>query len=366
MRVHSTHCLLPSPHPASRSPAPLVDRSQGSSPRTSTRLLAHPSRVRPTSSISSARPAVSRGRQAVSRGHLAVSRGPHACHAEAVATVSPTYSFGLGGREAPSPADVAREEDLTTVMRDFRRASVVRDGVLLVCPITDEWIQPTVELLADTMAEKWGDPQRIDYLRNQMTAYVNTRAADVPQAVLLVALLVTPSGSPEGRDASLSLSLSALAERLGRQGSELDPSCMRAGLVATTELSFSEGTRGTFRSMGFECGATPPEDAPYLVNTAVPMALRGRGYGAAVLRAAEALVLERAKVVDAHTQAQGGENQGGGNPVELFLHLCEQDDAVAGELYRKNGFTTTASERMIVQLIGAATVYLMAKELRAD
>ncbi|PSC76924.1 acyl-N-acyltransferase [Micractinium conductrix] len=110
-----------------------------------------------------------------------------------------------------------------------------------------------------------------------------------------------------------------------------------AQMVGVVELSFSASTRSKYITLN------PPADRPYLCNMATHPAHRGRGYGFALLKAAEALVV------------QLGER-------EVYLHLRVQDEPAA-QLYNKAGYEKQDEDSFLVRFMRLDQRRLMRKRL---
>ncbi|KAI3438720.1 hypothetical protein D9Q98_001140 [Chlorella vulgaris] len=265
---------------------------------------------------------------------------------------------------------------------------------LLVTPLTNEHIKGTADLLTDSFAEAMSATVYKNYLRRQVKQYLDAHVLLPPKAVVLIALLLPPpnasytdqqqqqqdgsqdsaasgigigssssssSSSGEAADVQPSIAsppagdqqpavgcgtqpaLDSMASSSGSSSSSTEDEALGAlsvsgsQLVGVVELSFSASTRSKYLTL------TPPEDRPYLCNMAIDPQQRNRGYGTALLQAAETLV------------SQLGES-------EIYLHLRVQD-LPAAQLYKKAGYEEVAADSFLIRLLAIDQRRLMRKRL---
>jgi ribosomal protein S18 acetylase RimI-like enzyme len=246
-------------------------------------------------------------------------------------------------------------------MVQFRRSfSFGEAGTLRVEPVAEEWVPAAADLLTDTFAESMGYVAvYTNFLRRQIRKYLMAHMNLPPKTVVLIAILVPPADAeaapdvaghaeraePSGaapEDAAPSGWLPEGMAAAGRAGGEAPaspapPRGAAAVVVGAVEVSFTAATRARFLTLN------SPPDRPYLCNMAIADRHRGRGYGAALLAAAEELVVE------------AGESA-------VFLHVRLQDPP-ARALYTKAGYVPQAEDWPLVRLVGQDPRFLLKKEL---
>ncbi|KAL4859982.1 hypothetical protein ACK3TF_000213 [Chlorella vulgaris] len=259
---------------------------------------------------------------------------------------------------------------------------------LLVTPLTNEHIKGTADLLTDSFAEAMSATVYKNYLRRQVKQYLDAHVLLPPKAVVLIALLLPPpndsytdqqqqqqqqqqdgsqdsaasyigsgsssSSSSSGEAADVQPSsasppageqqpavgrgtqpaLDSMASSSGSSSSSEDEALgalfvSGSQLVGVVELSFSASTRSKYLTL------TPPEDRPYLCNMAIDPQQRNRGYGTALLQAAETLVSQ----------------------------LGEVQDLPAAQLYKKAGYEEVAADSFLIRLLAIDQRRLMRKRL---
>ena len=286
--------------------------------------------------------------------------------------------------------------ELRRRMLTFRRALSTADGrqVLIVQPVSQEFIEPAAVLLTDAFGKSMGYISTYrNFLQRQIRNYLRTHMDLPPKTVILLAFLVdkeveeedgaqmtTPcsnntsssrssssGGLPEEESTpsrastrdddddddgvpidnpSPSSSSSSSSNEIERKNDKSDvlerqqhyPCPSAASLVGTLEISFTESTRGKDWT-----GLTPPPERPYLCNMAISPEVRRQGIGSLLLEAGEDLVQEV------------GDNC-------VYLHLRFKD-APAAALYRKSGYTPVAQDSFLWALVGQDRRWLMRKQL---
>ena len=165
------------------------------------------------------------------------------------------------------------------------------------------------ELLTDTFADSMGYISAYrNFLFRQIRKYLRDHSALVPKSVILVARLSSSPGNEE------------------------------ADVVGAVEVSFSESTRSKNATLN------PPTDRPYICNMAIEAEHRRRGYGKALLDAAEKLIVHM------------GENC-------VYLHArCKDKPAV--RLYENNGYSVAGEDSFLVTLVGLDRRKLLTKKLK--
>lgn len=192
-----------------------------------------------------------------------------------------------------------------------------------------------------SMAAPWQAAARQQAQQAPEQAQQGVPGSKLPHAELAADLgdgmAMSPMLGELGAPCSSSSSDSGGSEGEEQQRRQPDAPGRGAVLAGVVELSFAASTRSQYMTLN------PPEDRPYMCNMAISPDLRGRGYGFALLQAAEALV------------AQLGE-------TELYLHLRVQDEPAAG-LYKKSGYEEVAADTFLVRFLGLDQRRLMRKRL---
>jgi ribosomal protein S18 acetylase RimI-like enzyme len=181
------------------------------------------------------------------------------------------------------------------------------ERILEVRPLSEEVVDACADLLTNTFADSMGYISAYrNFLFRQIRKYLRDHSAIIPKSVILVARL-SASGNAD---------------------------CQVIGAV---EVSFSESTRSKNVTLN------PPSDRPYLCNMAIEAEHRRRGYGRALLEAAERLIVHM------------GESC-------VYLHArCKDKPAL--RLYEDNGYTVVAEDSFLVALVGLDRRKLFKKQL---
>jgi ribosomal protein S18 acetylase RimI-like enzyme len=298
---------------------------------------------------------------------------------------------------------VARNELRRRMLGYYRELPTPSGQILVVQPVSEEWIEPAADLLTEAFADSMGYVTIYkNFLRRQIRNYLRSHMNLPPKTVCLIALLVNKevleklpqidedSGfyselevNDDGGGGSMvgdigssdSTSTSSAADVAGgvmgdgmgnnfwpsfsssttttdpNSNEEVDstsehPPRLRldastATLVGAVEVSFTESTRTKEWT-----GLNPPPERPYLCNMAVAGEVRRQGIGVLMLKAAEDLV------------QKVGEDQ-------MYLHLRFKD-APAAALYRKAGYAPAAQDSIFVKLVGQDRRWLMKKMLKEE
>jgi ribosomal protein S18 acetylase RimI-like enzyme len=286
----------------------------------------------------------------------------------------------------------------------YRELPTPKGQILVVQPVSEEWVEPAAELLTEAFADSMGYVTIYkNFLRRQIKNYLRSHMNLPPKTVCLVALLVSKdvlekqpqiddssglnsniegSGNDhhhnvdengDGRDALIfpnneSLAADGMMKNSIRNNSSPSISSSTfteaedkntAGTASTTptrrpsqRLDVTTATLVGAVEVSFTestrskewTGLNPPPERPYLCNMAVAAETRRQGIGGLMLKAAEDLV------------QHVGEDQ-------LYLHLRFKD-APAAALYRKAGYTSAAQDSILVRLVGQDRRWLMKKLLK--
>ncbi len=98
------------------------------------------------------------------------------------------------------PTNCMQDEVRNRVLR-FRHCTAFEDGMLVVQPVTAEWIEASAELLTESFAESMGYITIYkNFLRRQIREYLRTHMMLPPKAVVLIA--VFKAGGREGGEGS--------------------------------------------------------------------------------------------------------------------------------------------------------------------
>lgn len=180
------------------------------------------------------------------------------------------------------------------------------ERILEVRPLSEEVVDACADLLTNTFADSMGYISAYrNFLFRQIRKYLRDHSAITPKSVILVARVA--SGNSDW------------------------------AVIGAVEISFSESTRSKNATLN------PPSDRPYLCNMAIEAEHRRRGYGRALLEAAERLIVHM------------GENC-------VYLHArCKDKPAL--RLYENNGYTVVAEDSFLVALVGLDRRKLFLKQL---
>jgi ribosomal protein S18 acetylase RimI-like enzyme len=292
----------------------------------------------------------------------------------------------------------------------YRELPTPNGQVLIVQPVSEEWVEPAADLLTEAFADSIGYMSIYkNFLRRQIRNYLRSHMNLPPKTVCLVALLVDKEvleKQPQiDEDSGFYSDLEASEGESGgggggqnfdsARGSAADVAggMMGDGMGNNIWPSFSsnhsssstseeDATSSTLRSSGGGGGGSdgarsprvnpttatlvgavevsftestrskewtglnPPPERPYLCNMAVADNVRRQGIGGLLLKAAEELV------------QQVGEDQ-------MYLHLRFKD-APAQALYRKAGYIPAAQDSIFVMLVGQDRRWLMKKILTEE
>jgi len=220
-----------------------------------------------------------------------------------------------------------------------RRVEVeLGDGYYLrVEALSEQWLEDARDVLSEAFASSMGGLSQFQtFLQRQIGSYLVQHMNLPPLAVVLVAVIV-PCGAD---DCTEDFSGALDGGEAGHPPSLYSPEIPSAQeqIVGTVELSFSHKTRTQYLTLN------PPKDCAYLCNMAVAEPMRGRGFGAHLLAAAE----EFARVA---------------GRSEVFLHVRLQDK-IPRRLYTTRGYETVSKDVLPLQLLGLDRRYLMRKSLQ--
>ncbi|KAG7667652.1 hypothetical protein Ndes2526B_g01965 [Nannochloris sp. 'desiccata'] len=288
----------------------------------------------------------------------------------------------------------------------YRELPTPTGQILVVQPVSEEWVEPAADLLTEAFADSMGYVTIYkNFLRRQIRNYLRSHMDLPPKTVCLVALLVNKEVLETQTQIDEDSGFNSYIEGSGDDGrgnygmgestifisdssaADVANVMMGDGMGTNTCPSFSTNTtdhssaseaennnNSTARSTSRRAprldatratlvgavevsftestrskewtGLNPPPERPYLCNMAVAAETRRQGIGGLMLEAAEDLV------------QQVGEDQ-------MYLHLRFKD-APAAALYRKAGYTSVAQDSLLVRLVGQDRRWLMKKLLKEE